>query len=263
MNPLTDPFLHRFSGVARLYGNAGLLKLASSHVAVIGIGGVGSWIAEALARSGVGEITLMDFDDVCTSNFNRQILATDSAVGKFKIEVMGERIRSINKECKLHLLNERFTAEDSNAFLKNSYDYIVDAFDNGPGKSFLANYCRKNKKKLIVLGSVGGKTDPSKIKIDDLSRSTEDSLLAFMRKKLRSEYGFPREKNKKFSIPCVYSTEKYTYPAEHCAPLAGEEDLAKNLDCGGGMGAITHLAGSFAFFAVSKVLADLTQGEVQ
>lgn len=260
-HPLTDSYLNRFSGVARLYGDDGLKKLASSHVAVIGIGGVGSWIAEALARSGIGQITLMDFDDVCTSNFNRQILATDPAVGQFKIDVMGERIHSINKECRLHLLNERFTVEDASPFLKASYDYIIDAFDNGPGKSFLAHHCRQNKKKLIVLGSVGGKRDPSKIKIDDLSRSTEDSLLAFMRKKLRSDYGFPREKNKKFFIPCVYSTEKYIYPSDHCAARPTDGDLAKNLDCGGGMGAITHLAGAFAFFAVSRVLSDLTREE--
>jgi tRNA threonylcarbamoyladenosine dehydratase len=259
LQSISEDFLHRFSGVARLYGKVGLEKLARSHVAVIGIGGVGSWIAEALVRSGVGEMTLVDFDDVCTSNFNRQILATDPAVGRFKIEVMGERIHSINKECRLHLLNERFTAENAAILLQKNYDYIIDAFDNGPGKAFLAHHCRQNKKKLIVLGSVGGKRDPSKIKIDDLSRSTEDSLLSFVRKKLRTEYGFPRAK--KFFIPCVYSTEKYIYPDESCAIGAGKSDLLKQLDCGGGMGAITHLAGAVGFFAVSRVLQDLVEME--
>lgn len=237
--------------MARLYGEAGLVRLAKSHVAVIGVGGVGSWIVEALARSGVGQITLMDFDDVCVSNFNRQVLATDETVGKFKIDVLAERIKTINKECQLNLINDRFSPETAEAFFSKSYDYIVDAFDNGPGKAFLAHHCKTHKKKLIVLGSVGGKADPSKIKIDDLSRSTEDSLLAFMRKKLRSEYGFPRFKNKKFFIPCVYSTEKYTYPED--------TKEIKKLDCGGGMGAITHLAGSFGFFAVSRVLSDLVE----
>lgn len=256
---MSEGYLHRFAGVARLYGGPGLESIAQSHVAVIGIGGVGSWVAEALARSGVGEITLMDFDDVCSSNFNRQILATDPAIGKFKIDVMGERILSINKECKLHLMNERFSEETADAFFSTSYDYIVDAFDNGSGKAFLAHHCRKNKKKLIVLGSVGGKKDPSKIKLDDLSRSTEDSLLSSVRRKLRSDYGFPREKNKKFSIPCVYSTEKYVYPAENCVVTVRPEGQMKQLDCGGGMGAITHLAGAFAFFAASKVVGDLAQ----
>jgi tRNA A37 threonylcarbamoyladenosine dehydratase len=256
LQPISENFLNRFSGIARLYGKPGLEKLYRSHVAVIGIGGVGSWIVEALARSGIGEITLVDFDDVCTSNFNRQILATDATVGRFKIEVMGERILSINKECRVHLLNERFSADTANSFLAKNYDYIIDAFDNGPGKAFLAHHCRQNKKKLIVLGSVGGKRDPSKIKIDDLSRSTEDSLLSFVRKKLRTEYGFPR--NKKFFIPCVYSTEKYTYPDESCSVVEGASDLLKRLDCGGGMGAITHLAGAFGFFAVSRVLEELS-----
>lgn len=252
---MTENYLHRFSGVARLYGEQGLLKLSQSHVAVIGVGGVGSWIVEALARSGVGQITLMDFDDVCVSNFNRQILATDSAVGKFKIDVLGERILSINKDCKVHLINDRFSSDTAEKFLSTEYDYIVDAFDNGPGKALLAHQCRQSKKKLIVLGSVGGKKDPSKIKIDDLSRSSEDSLLAFVRKKLRADYGFPRMKDKKFSIPCVYSTEKYVYPTDH------ESNMTK-LDCGGGMGAITHLAGAFGFFATSRVINDLVAGEV-
>ena len=252
---MTENYLHRFSGVARLYGEQGLQTLSQSHVAVIGVGGVGSWVVEALARSGVGQITLMDFDDVCVSNFNRQILATDSVVGKFKIDVLGERILSINKDCKLSLINDRFSSDTAETFLRLSYDYIVDAFDNGTGKALLANHYQQNKKKLIVLGSVGGKKDPSKIKIDDLSRSSEDSLLAFMRKKLRADYGFPRTKDKKFSIPCVYSTEKYVFPEEHTSNIT-------KLDCGGGMGAITHLAGAFGFFATSRVINDLVKGEV-
>jgi tRNA threonylcarbamoyladenosine dehydratase len=250
---LSEQYLNRFSGVARLYGERSLQQLQKSHVAVIGVGGVGSWIVEALARSGIGRITMMDFDDVCVSNFNRQILATDETVGKFKIDVLAERVRLINKECELQLINDRFTAENAEVFLSHNYDYIVDAFDNGPGKAFLAHHCRAQKKRLIVLGSVGGKKDPSKIKIDDLSRSTEDSLLSFVRKKLRSEFGFPREKGKKFSIPCVYSTEKYVFPEEGA--------VIKKLDCGGGMGAITHLAGAFGFFAVSRVIDDLVGSE--
>lgn len=259
---MSENYLHRFAGVARLYGAKGLESISQSHVAVIGIGGVGSWVVEALARSGVGQITLMDFDDVCSSNFNRQILATDPVIGKFKIDVMGERILSINKDCKVHRINDRFSETTASAFFSTNYDYIVDAFDNGTGKAFLAHHCRKNKKKLIVLGSVGGKRDPSKIKIDDLSRSTEDTLLSFVRKKLRSDYGFTREKNKKFSIPCVYSTEKYVYPSENCVVEVRPEGQIKQLDCGGGMGAITHLAGAFAFFAVSKVVSDLAEREL-
>ncbi len=256
---LTDHYTNRFSGVARLYGTAAMKQLASSHVAIIGLGGVGSWIVEAIARAGVGEITLMDFDDVCVSNFNRQIHSIDATVGKFKVDVMAERVLSINKECRVHKINDRFTADNSQILLQNNYDYIIDAFDNGPGKTFLADYCRRHKKNLIVLGSVGGKRDPSLIRIDDLSRSKEDSLLSFMRKKLRSEYGFPRDAGKKFGIPCVYSTEKYVYFNEGCVVRDQKpKDALKQLDCQTGMGAATHLAGAFAFFAVSRVVNDLT-----
>lgn len=255
-----EHYLHRFSGIGRLYGMAGLERLMTSHVAIIGLGGVGSWIAEAVARCGVGEITLMDFDDICASNFNRQIHAIDSSVGQFKIEVMGERLKQINKDCRLHMINDRFTAENSEVFLSKKYDYIIDAFDNGPAKCFLINHCRENKIPLIVLGSVGGKRDPSKICIDDLSRSKEDTLLSFVRKKLRSDYRFPREKNKKFGIPCVYSTEKYVYFNQGCVSSQKPKDLLKPLDCQLGMGAATHLAGAFGFFAVSRVIADITEG---
>jgi len=256
---LTDNYIHRFSGISRLYGLEGMERLAKSHVAIVGLGGVGSWIVEAVARAGIGEITLMDFDDVCVSNFNRQIHSLDTTVGQFKVEVMAERVRNINKDCKVHILNDRFTADNSNVLLKQNYDYIIDAFDNGPGKSFLAAHCRRAKKNLIVLGSVGGKRDPSLIRIDDLSRSKEDSLLSFMRKKLRQDYGFPRDKSKKFGIPCVFSVEKYVYFNEGCLFKDRKpKDVLKQLDCQTGMGAVTHLTGTFGFFAVSRVIADLT-----
>jgi tRNA threonylcarbamoyladenosine dehydratase len=256
---LSDDYIHRFSGISRLYGVKGLEKLASSHVASVGLGGVGSWIVEAIARAGVGAITLMDFDDICVSNFNRQIHSLDNTVGRFKVDVMAERVKSINKECQVHIINDRFTAENSQSLLNQNYDYIIDAFDNGPGKAFLANHCRRAKKKLIILGSVGGKTDPSLIRIDDLSRSKEDSLLSFMRKKLRQDYGFSREKDKKFGIPCVFSTEKYVYFEDGCVIKDRKpKDSLKQLDCQTGMGAVTHLTGAFGFFAVSRVISELT-----
>jgi len=258
MTTLSDNYIHRFSGISRLYGVQGMERLAASHVAIIGLGGVGSWIVEAIARSGVGEITLMDFDDVCASNFNRQIHSLDHTIGKFKVDVMADRVRNINKDCKVHVINDRFCEETAPAFFEANYDYIIDAFDNGPGKAFLANHCRRHKKNLMVLGSVGGKRDPSLIRIDDLSRSKEDSLLSFMRKKLRQDYGFPREKQKKFGIPCVFSTEKYVYFNEGCIFKDKKpKDALKQLDCATGMGAATYLTGAFGFFAVSKVISDL------
>lgn len=254
---MSENYTNRFAGVARIYGPEGLQRLHDAHVMIIGLGGVGSWVVEAVARSGVGEITLVDFDDICVSNFNRQIHATDATVGQFKVDVMAERIRSINSECRIHSINDRFSEETATKILAGKFSYVIDAFDSGVGKSFLANHCRRHKIPLLVLGSVGGKSDPGLILLDDLSRSREDSLLSSVRKKLRSQYGFPKEKGKKFGIPCVFSTEKYVYLEEGCLVSTKPENMLKGLDCGGGMGAITHLTASFAFRGVSFVLKEI------
>lgn len=257
----SEPYLHRFSGVARLYGPDGLRRFFNAHILVIGLGGVGSWVVEALARSGIGAITLVDFDDVCVSNFNRQIHGVNKNVGLFKVDVLAERVLQINPECKIHKINDRFSQETADAILNASYTFIIDAFDNSDGKSFLAHLCKKRKLPLIVLGSVGGKTDPSLIKVDDLARSQEDSLLAAVRKRLRSSYGFPKGKDKKFRIPCVYSTEKYIYLENGCLVSTKPKDTHKALDCAGGMGAITHLSASFAFYGVSYVLRKISANQ--
>lgn len=258
-NAMSENYTNRFAGIARIYGPEGLQRIHDAHVMIIGLGGVGSWVVEAVARSGVGEITLVDFDDVCVSNFNRQIHATDETVGKFKVDVMADRVRSINSECRIHIVNDRFSEETAARILDGKFSYVIDAFDNGFGKAFLANHCRRNKIPLLVLGSVGGKSDPGLIQLDDLSRSREDSLLSSVRKKLRSQYGFTKEKGKKFGIPCVYSTEKYVYLENGCLVSTKPENMLKGLDCGGGMGAITHLTASFAFRGVSHVLKEIAQ----
>ncbi len=256
---MTENYSLRFAGVGRLYGPEGLVKIQQSHVLVIGLGGVGSWVVEALARSGVGAMTLVDFDDICVSNFNRQIHAVDSTVGQFKVDALKQRVLSINSECSVRLLNERFSQESAEAILDQNYTFVIDAFDNGHGKSLLAWECKKRKLPLIVLGSVGGKIDPGLIVLEDLSRSREDTLLASVRRKLRADYGFPREKGKKFGIPCVFSTEKYTYLENGCLTSSRPEQQLKGLDCGGGMGAVTHLSASVAFRAVAHVLKSIVQ----
>jgi tRNA threonylcarbamoyladenosine dehydratase len=259
MSSMTEYYSHRFAGIGRIYGPEGLEKILNAHVLVIGLGGVGSWVVEALARSGVGAITLVDFDDICVSNFNRQIHAVDTTVGKFKVDAMRDRIHAINKECRVTVINDRFSEETAESILNNTYSYVIDAFDNGFGKSFLISLCKKKKLPIIVLGSVGGKIDPGKIELDDLSRSREDTLLSFVRKKLRGEYGFPSGKDKKFGVPCVFSTEKYVFLENGCLVSTRPDQQLKGLDCGGGMGAITHLSASFAFRAVSHVLKVIAQ----
>lgn len=257
MIELSEYYMNRFAGVARIYGPEGLQRIHDSHVLIIGLGGVGSWVVEAAARSGVGQITLVDFDDICVSNFNRQIHATDNSVGKFKVDAMRDRILSINNECQVNVINDRFSEETAEKILDAKYSYVIDAFDNGFGKSYLVSLCKRRKLPIIVLGSVGGKIDPGKIELDDLSRSREDTLLSSVRKKLRTKYGFPKEKGKKFGVPCVFSTEKYVFLENGCLVSTRPESQLKGLDCGGGMGAITHLSASVAFRAVSHVLKSI------
>lgn len=249
---------YRFSGLKRLYGNKAMDKIKNSHIAIIGIGGVGSWVAEALARSGVNEITLIDLDDLCTSNINRQIHALSETVGQMKTEIMKKRIHSINPECTVHEIQAFYSEKNADTILETKYDYIVDAIDSFEAKIHLIVECRKRKLPLFVCGGAGGRKDPTKIKIDDLSDSYNDKLLARVRKRLRTEHNFPR--NRKFHIPCVYSFERAVYPSpdgETCHKPISAADT--RLDCQTGFGTASFITASFGMFAASYILDEITR----
>jgi tRNA threonylcarbamoyladenosine dehydratase len=216
-------FNRRFGGVARLYGAAGSAKLQAAHVVVVGIGGVGSWAAEALARNAVGNITLIDLDNIAESNVNRQIHALEGEFGKAKVTAMAERIRAINPHAQVHEIEDFVTSENVNDALganihaaSGALKIIVDATDDVKAKIALAAFCKSTKMPLIMSGSAGGRLDPTRIQAADLSAVTGDKLLAKVRNQLRRDYQFPKasntKKSAKFGIACVYSDEPTLLP---------------------------------------------------
>lgn len=261
IKPVSVDMSRRFGGIARLYGDTGLQRLSSAHVCVIGIGGVGSWAAESLARSAVGALTLIDMDIVSESNINRQLLATTDSIGRDKGLVMQERIAQINPECTIHVIDEFITRENLTTLIQPEFDYVIDCIDDFRTKAALIHYCREQKIKIITTGGAGGQVDPSKIRRVDLSRTQHDVLLAKTRKLLRQDYGFARNPKRSFGVPCVYSDEQLVYPdgkgglSAHRPAVDTEAGASNNaLNCAGGIGSITHVTASFAFLATAHVL---------
>lgn len=211
----------RFGGVSRLYGDTGLARLQAVHVAVIGVGGVGSWAAEALARNAVGTLTLIDLDNIAESNVNRQIHALEGEFGKAKITAMAQRIRAINPSCHVREIEDFITSENVAKLLSFECDVILDCIDDAKAKIALAAYCQSTKTPLIMAGAAGGRLDPTRIQSADLSTVTGDKLLAKVRNQLRRDYDFPKasntKKSAKFGIVCVYSDELVLQPNELCA----------------------------------------------
>jgi len=209
----TKYVLHRrFDRMGRLIGDDAMLKLFKSHVMIIGIGGVGSWAAESLARSGVGKITLVDFDEVCITNANRQLHAIQGMVGKKKAEVMGERLRKINPQMTLDVMSMFYNAENSEEILARKPDIIVDAIDNLTAKAHLLNTCRTQSLKVITSAGAAARLDPMQIKRADLADTHGDPMAQQLRKILRQKYDWPSKGE--FGIQCVFSDEEPIQPVE-------------------------------------------------
>lgn len=246
----------RFSGISRLYGVAGAGILQQAHFCVIGIGGVGSWVAEALARNGIGAITLIDLDDICTTNINRQIHALSDTIGMSKVEVMAERILQINPECIVNQIEDFVTEDNLQSLMLPTFDYVIDAIDSVSIKTKIIAYCKRNKLPIVTIGGAGGQTDPSKIQLSDLSQTYQDPLLAKVRNQLRREHNFSRNIKRKFSIDAVFSTEQLIYPNADGGVCYEKQNQngAMRLDCSDGFGATTHVTATFAFFAVGRAI---------
>jgi len=258
----------RFGGIARLYGQHGAKKLQQSHFCVIGIGGVGSWVAEALARNGIGHMTLIDLDDICITNINRQIHALTDTVGSSKVDIMHDRILQINPDCQVNVIEDFVTVDNLATLFDNKYDYVIDAIDSVDIKTRLIAHCKRNKMPIITIGGAGGQVDPSQIAITDLSKTYQDPLLAKVKNQLRREFNFPRSdikkaSKRKFSIDAVFSTEQLRYPNKNgdvslVKPEVNEgSNTGMRLDCSGGFGATTHVTATFAFFAVARAIDKL------
>jgi len=254
-----DDFEARFGGIGRVYGLQGLEKIKNAKILIIGIGGVGSWVAESLARSGVGHQTLVDLDDVCVTNINRQVHALNGTVGKFKVDVMKERILQINPFSEIDTKQCYFNPKNLEAIFDKSYDFVIDACDDFTNKCFLIDHCRRMNLPLVVVGGAGGKTDPSQINVTDMSTSSNDRLLARLRKKLRQDFSFPGENDGDFGVWAVWSRERAVYPTSDGCVTFKPPGMAKNMDCSEGFGSVSFVTGAFAFAATSLVLREITK----
>jgi tRNA A37 threonylcarbamoyladenosine dehydratase len=255
---MENPWQSRFAGIDRLYGRGATDVLSRASACVVGLGGVGSWAVEALARSGVGHLVLVDADEVCVSNTNRQLHALDGQYGRGKGEVLAERCRAINPLIKVEVVPEFLTPGNLASLLDRGFDVVLDACDSFRSKLEMIAWCRRRKLPVVVCGSAGGRIDPTRVRVRDLSRTEQDALLALVRKHLRSGHGFPRNPDRYFGIPAVYSLENVRYPQRDgsvCGrrpSLAADESL--KLDCGAGLGAATHVTGAFGFTMAGKAI---------
>ncbi|WP_353154089.1 tRNA cyclic N6-threonylcarbamoyladenosine(37) synthase TcdA [Herminiimonas fonticola] len=252
-------FERRFGGIARLYGPAALTRFRAAHVCVVGVGGVGSWVVEALARSAIGQITMIDLDNLAESNVNRQIHALTDTLGKAKVTALAERIEQINPYCVVTEIEDFLTADNLDEMIgAHHYDYIIDAIDNVRAKTALIAYCRKHGLPLVTIGSAGGQIDPTKIAVLDLCRTEQEPLLAKVRKRLRAEHGFPRGTKNKFGIDAVFSTEPLRFPEseEACDIDNGAQAGITGLNCAG-FGSAMVVTASFGLVAAAHVLRKL------
>lgn len=259
---MSDDYLDRFGGIGRLYGIEGLERLRHAHVCIIGIGGVGSWAAEAIARSGIGAITLIDMDDLCITNINRQLPAMDGNTGKLKIEAMAERLKAINPDCKVTCQMNFVTNKNIRELVHTEFSYVIDCIDSAKSKAALIAHCHINKIRIVVTGAAGGQIDPTQIKIIDVNKCAHDPLISKVRSMLRKDFNFSRNAKRYYSIPCVYSTEQMTYPQPDgsvCRMKTGD-DSSTRMDCASGFGSATMVTGTFAFVAASRVVKRIAEG---
>ncbi len=249
----------RFGGIIRLVSEAGLTRLRAAHVCVVGIGGVGSWTVEALARSGVGALTLIDLDEVCVTNINRQLHALDGTVGRAKVDVMAERVRLINPECRVTAVAEFFTEQSAQRLFAQDFDYVVDAIDALGNKCRLLALCRERKLPVIACGAAGGRLDATQVRVTDLADATHDRLLAEVRKRLRQEHGFPPP-GQKLDVAAVFSAEPPVSPEPSACAAGGQGSPAARLNCESGYGSATFVTGTFGFAAAGWVVRRIAAG---
>ena len=243
----------RFGGIVRLVGEAGLARLRAAHVCVAGIGGVGSWVVEALARSGVGALTVIDLDEVCVTNVNRQLHALDGTVGRAKVAVMAERVRLINPECRVTAVEEFFTEANAARLLATDFSFVVDAIDAVGNKSRLLALCVQRGLPVITCGAAGGRLDATAVRVADLAEVSHDRLFAQVRKRLRNKFCLPAA-GKPLGIAAVFSSETPVQPEPpDCAEDIGDAPPQK-LNCEWGHGSATFVTGTFGFAAAGWVV---------
>ncbi len=246
--------LQRFGGIQRLLGEAQAEKLAQSHVAVVGVGGVGCWAAEALGRFGVGTLSLIDADDVCVTNVNRQLHALDSTVGQSKVAVMAQRLRDINPHAVVHAQAAFYLPGNSAELIQPGVDCVIDAIDSVRQKVHLLHHCVQLKVPVVCVGGAGGKQDPLRIQVDDLSRSHGDRLLRKVRSELRKQ--IPSDGKGRLGVRAVFSEETMQLPACDATANGG---TSRRLDCNSGYGTSPAVIGVFGLLAAQEAVRLMTR----
>ncbi len=248
----------RFGGVERLLGRGALARLGAARVAVIGLGGVGSWAVEGLARSGVGALTLVDLDDICLTNTNRQLPALEGNYGRPKADVLAERARLISPGIAVETVADYVTAENAETILASGFDFVVEAVDRRSHKCAVIVAARSHGIPVLTVGSAGGRRDGTAIRVSDLAASESDEMLRQVRKKLRQSFGFPRGAGGQFGVPCVWSAEAPVYPwtdGRVCAQPEPGSPL--RLDCASGFGTAVWVTAAMGLAAAGEVVRRL------
>jgi len=244
------PEQRRFGGIARLYGSAGAARIAAAHVAVVGVGGVGSWVVEALARSGVGQLTLIDMDHVAESNMNRQLPALDPTLGMLKADVLAQRARQINPALQVRVVDDFVAIDNLAELITPEFAWVMDCIDNFRVKAAMIAHCRRRRQAIITVGAAGGQVDPTRVRVSDLRRTEQDALLARTRRLLRQEYGFPANPRRSFGVPAAWSDE----PVRIAQGCAAQGD--STLNCAG-YGACMPVTAGMGMAAAGHVLREL------
>jgi len=257
---MSNSHAERFGGIGRLYGATALPRLESAHVAVVGLGGVGSWTVEALARSGVGRLTLIDLDDICITSTNRQLPALEGNLGRPKAEALAERVRSINPDCEVAVVMEFLTAANADRLLEADFGVVVDAIDGTTNKADLIGACVRLGKRCVTVGGAGGKRDTTQLRRGDLGEAWGDELLKMVRKKLRREHGFARGEGNRYGVRCVWSPENPTYPwADGTCGVEPEPGSNLKLDCATGFGTAVWVTGAMGLAAAQLAVEWLVE----
>lgn len=261
---MSDDYLDRFGGVGRLMGREGLARLREAHVCVVGVGGVGSWTVEALARSGIGALTMIDLDDVCVTNVNRQLPALDGNVGRTKVGALADRVKLINPGCRVTTVTEFFTAATAERLLAETFSYVVDATDKMSNKALLIGESRARGYPVVTVGAAGGKRDGTQVRATDLGDACSDELLRQVRKKLRRDHGFPRGEDRgkmQWRVRAVWSAELPLFPwADGTCKAEREPGSNLTLDCESGFGTAVFVTGAFGLAAAQEVVREIAAG---
>ena len=251
----------RFAGLARLYGQDNLRKLKDAHITVIGLGGVGSWSVECLARSGIGQLCVIDLDDIAESNINRQIHALSSTIGEGKADVLAARCKEINPDIVVDAIEDFATKDNLVDIIPQNTQVIIDAVDAVAAKAAIINYAKRNKIKIITVGGAGGQRDPLQVTKADLAKTSQDPLAAKLRAILRRDYGFSKNPKRRFGVECIYSTEQLVFPRADGSVSQKKQQLqgTGKMDCATGYGAFTGVTCTFGMVAASRAIDYITR----